>query len=124
MMDYKKYFDEIYDRLQDGTERSLYKPLGNFLEEFIKDNFKKDIKAIAEQSSKNYNKPIGFPDIVIKERDFPIGYIEVKLPKDSLSNVKFKKQFDRYKNSLENIIFTNLNNWELWQWNSKGKSNK
>jgi len=124
MMDYKKYFDEIYDRLQDGTERSLYKPLGNFLEEFIKDNFKKDIKAIAEQSSKNYDKPIGFPDIVIKERDFPIGFIEVKLPKDTLSNDKFKDQFDRYKNSLENIIFTNMKNWELWQWNSKGNSIK
>ncbi|MDO9576565.1 MAG: type ISP restriction/modification enzyme [Candidatus Cloacimonadales bacterium] len=124
MVDYQKYFDEIYDRLQDGTERSLYKPLGNFLEEFIKDNFKKDIKAIAEQSSKNYDKPIGFPDIVIKERDFPIGYIEVKLPEDTLDKEKFKEQFNRYRNSLENIIFTNLKNWELWQWNSIGKSIK
>ncbi len=123
-MDYQKYFDEIYDRLQDGTERSLYKPIGNFLEKFIKDNFKKDIKAIAEQSSKNYDKPIGFPDIVIKERDFSIGFIEIKLPRDTLSNDKFKDQFDRYKNSLENIIFTNLRIWELWQWDSKGKSKK
>ena len=121
MIDYQKYFDEIYDRLQDGTERSLYKPLGNFLEEFIKNNFKRETKAVIEQSAKNYDKPIGFPDIVIKQQDFPIGYIEVKLPEDTLDKEKFKEQFERYRNSLENIIFTNLKNWELWQWNSKGK---
>ncbi len=121
MIDYQKYFDEIYDRLQDGTERSLYKPLGNFLEEFIKNNFKRETKAVIEQSAKNYDKPIGFPDFVIKQQDFPIGYIEVKLPEDTLDKEKFKEQFERYKNSLENIIFTNLKNWELWQWNSKGK---
>ena len=121
MEDYKKYFKEINERLQDGTERSLYKPLGNFLEEFIKNKFKKEIKSVIEQSSKNYDKPIGFPDIVIKQQDFPIGYIEVKLPEDTLDKEKFKEQFERYRNSLENIIFTNLKNWELWQWNSKGK---
>jgi hypothetical protein len=121
MEKYQKYFKEINERLQDGTERSLYKPLGNFLEEFIKENFKREIKAVIEQSSKNYDKPIGFPDIVLKLQNFSIGYIEVKLPEDSLDKEKFKKQFERYRNSLENIIFTNLKNWELWQWNSKGK---
>ena len=50
--------------------------------------------------------------------------MEIKLPTNTLSNDKFKDQFDRYKNSLENIIFTNMKNWELWQWNSKGKSIK
>ena len=119
-----EFSNEIKDRLLDGTEPSLYKPLCNFLELFIKDHFKKDIKTVVNQSSKNYDKKVGFPDIAIKERDFLIGLIEVKLPKDTLSNVKFKEQFDRYKNSLENIIFTNLQIWELWQWNNKGKSIK
>jgi len=48
----------------------------------------------------------------------------VKLPSDSLKDKKFKAQFDRYKASLENIIFTNLKNWQLWQWNKDGSAKK
>ena len=61
------YSKEITERLKDGTERTLYKPLGNFLERFTKIQFQKEISAIAEQSSKNYEKGVGFPDITIKE---------------------------------------------------------
>jgi len=119
-----KYQKEIAEALEVGTERSLYKPLGNFLEDFIKDNFQKKISTIAEQSSKNYAKKVGFPDIAIKEESFTLGYIEVKLPKDSLDDKKFKPQFSKYKNSLENIIFTNLKNWQLFQWDKESKSKK
>ena len=120
----KIYQTEIPKSLADGTERSLYQPLGNFLERYTKLNFKKEITTIAEQSSKNYEKGVGFPDITIKENSFTLGYIEVKLPTDSIDDKKFKVQFDRYKGSLENIIFTNLKIWQLWQWDKDGNSKK
>ncbi|MGZ8546862.1 MAG: N-6 DNA methylase, partial [Sulfuricurvum sp.] len=119
-----QYSKEITDRLQDGTERTLYKPLANFLEFYTKISVKKEISAIAEQSSTNYEKGVGFPDITIKENGFTLGYIEVKLPNDSVDDKKFKIQFDRYKASLENIIFTNLKIWQLWQWDKEGNSKK
>jgi len=118
------YTQEITQSLQDGTERTLYKPLGNFLERFVEENLKKTISAIAEQSSKNYEKGVGFPDVTIKENGFTLGYIEVKLPSDSIDDKKFKAQFGRYKASLENIIFTNLKIWQLWQWDNEGNSKK
>ncbi len=120
----QEYKQEINLRLQDGTERSLYKPICNFLERFIKINLIKNVSAIAEQSSKNYEKGVGFPDITIKENSFALGYIEVKLPNDNIDDKKFKPQFDRYKSSLENIIFTNLKIWQLWQWDKEGNSKK
>ena len=118
------YSSQIAERLKDGTERTLYPPLCNFLAAYTKDTHKKDIAAVAEQSSKNYEKGVGFPDITIKEKGFTLGYIEVKLPTDSIDDKKFKEQFDRYKASLENIIFTNLKIWQLWQWDKDGNSKK
>lgn len=53
-----------------------------------------------------------------------VGWVEVKLPKDNIGDTKFDKQFDKYKDSLENIIFTNLRQWELWQWNDKKTTNQ
>jgi len=120
----KQYANEIVERLKDGTERTLYKPLGNFLERHIESCCKKRVSSIAEQSSKNYEKGVGFPDITIKEDGFTLGYIEVKLPSDNIDDKKFKSQFDRYKASLENIVFTNLKVWQLWQWDKEGNSKK
>jgi predicted helicase len=120
----KEYSKEITERLKDGTERTLYPAICNFLAVYTKDAHKKDIAAVAEQSSKNYEKGVGFPDITIKEKGFSLGYIEVKLPTDSLDDKRFKEQFDRYKASLENIIFTNLKIWQLWQWDKDGNAKK
>lgn len=120
----KLYSNEIIEHLKEGTERTLYKPLGNFLERYIELNFKKSVLSLAEQSSKNYEKGVGFPDITIKKEGFTLGYMEVKLPSDNLDDKKFKSQFDRYKASLENIIFTNLKVWQLWQWDKEGNSKK
>ena len=124
MVALKNYSSQIPERLRDGTERTLYPPLCNFLAAYTKDTHKKDISAVAEQSSKNYDKGVGFPDITIKEKGFTLGYIEVKLPSDSIDDKKFKEQFDRYKASLENIIFTNLKIWQLWQWDKDGNAKR
>jgi len=125
MNSYDKFQKEIILKLEQGLERSLYGSLEGFLTGFIKDKFDRKVFIISEQSSKNYDdKKIGIPDIAIKENDLTVGYIEVKLPGDSLDHKKFQNQFNRYRDSLENIIFTNLKEWQLWQWNEKEESVK
>jgi len=124
VLNLKGFTEDIENALEVGTERTLYKPLGNFLESFIKDSFEKEITTFAEQSSRNYAKKVGFPDIAIKEKNLTLGYIELKLPSDSLDNKSHKNQFDKYKNSLDNIIFTNLKSWQLYQWDNSSKSKK
>ena len=49
----------------------------------------------------------GAPDYVITKNDIPLGYIEAKDLDDDLDNKNHKEQFDRYRNSLNNLIITN-----------------
>ena len=108
-----------------GNERSTYPPLCNFFEEYGKTTFKlKAPQAIAEESLSKDDKNIGFPDITIRNGEKLIGWIEVKVPTEDLGAEKFKIQFSKYKDSLENIIFTNLREWELWQWSKDGTDEK
>jgi predicted helicase len=108
-----------------GNERSFYPALCNFLEEYGKITLKlRAPQAVAEESLSKDDKNIGFPDITVRNGQNLIGWIEVKLPGDNLDSDKFKVQFSKYKDSLENIVFTNLRDWELWQWakeESEGK---
>ncbi|HNT29536.1 MAG TPA: N-6 DNA methylase, partial [bacterium] len=49
----------------------------------------------------------GAPDFIVTNRNIPIGHIEVKDLGKDLSNKLFKEQFDRYRDSLENLIISN-----------------
>ena len=49
----------------------------------------------------------GAPDYVITKKDIPLGYIEAKDLDDNLDDKSHKEQFDRYRNSLNNLIITN-----------------
>jgi len=111
------------------TERSFYPILVNFLKQVASEdlNVKNEVMVIAEASSTVHEGKVGFPDLTIqlKNHDFQtIGWLEVKLPKDNLADSKFQTQFDRYTDSLENVLFTNLREWRLYQWDEKGKAKK
>lgn len=101
-----------------ATERSYYPLLCAFFEEYAKSNALKlrNPQATPEETSTQYEHRIGFPDITIRNGNDLIGWIEVKIPQENLNAEKFQEQFSRYKESLENIIFTNLREWQLWQW--------
>ncbi|MDO8552617.1 MAG: type ISP restriction/modification enzyme [bacterium] len=107
-------------RIRDtATERSYYPILCGFFEEFAKSDAVKlrDTHATPEETTTQYEKKIGFPDITIRNRNDLIGWVEVKMPDErNLNADKFHDQFSKYKESLENIIFTNLREWQLWQW--------
>ena len=118
-------FQQAILKLADkGTERTYYPPFCNFISSFFEEQGTKDIIATAEESSKNLEDGVGFPDITVRQKNRLIGWIEVKLPDDDIGNKKFEKQFKKYRDSLENIVFTNFRQWELWQWDTEGKSKK
>ncbi|MDR2693460.1 MAG: N-6 DNA methylase [Chitinispirillales bacterium] len=48
----------------------------------------------------------GAPDFIVTRNDIPVGYIEAKDVGIDLNGKAHKTQFDRYKQSLNNIIFT------------------
>lgn len=108
-----------------GNERSFYTALCNFFEEYGKTVVKlRAPQAIAEESLSKNDKNIGFPDITIRNGQTLIGWVEIKLPSDELDSGKFKAQFGKYRDSLENIVFTNLRDWQLWQWVKDERENK
>lgn len=117
--------DRIAKLKDKATERSYYPLLCSFFEEFGKSGSLKlqELQATPEETSTQYEKQIGFPDITIRNKNELIGWVEVKAPKENLNAEKFKEQFTKYKDSLENIIFTNLREWQLWQW-EEGESKK
>jgi|WetSurMetagenome_2_1015567.scaffolds.fasta_scaffold04149_5 predicted helicase len=49
----------------------------------------------------------GAPDYILTRKNIPIGYIEAKDLGANLGDKLYKEQFDRYKASLPNLIFTN-----------------
>ena len=49
----------------------------------------------------------GAPDYVLKLNQIPLGYIEAKNIDKSLDDKTFRDQFNRYLQSLDNLIFTN-----------------
>lgn len=60
----------------------------------------------------------GNPDLVIVKNKIPVGYIETKDIGKNLSDKGYKEQFDRYRNSLENLIITD---YILFQFFQKGE---
>jgi predicted helicase len=106
-------------RIRDtATERSYYPLLCEFFQEYAKTDAVKlrEVLATPEETTTQYQKKVGFPDITIRSKNQLIGWIEVKTPEENLAADKFNEQFGKYKDSLENIIFTNLREWQLWQW--------
>lgn len=48
----------------------------------------------------------GAPDYIITRENIPVGFIEAKDIGIDLTHKNLKEQFDRYRNSLNNLIFT------------------
>jgi len=117
----KKFKQDILKIRDKATERSYYPIICDFLKKFAESQKRREVFAVPEESSAATGKDIGFPDITVRQKNRLVGWIEVKLSKDNLNNEKFKNQFTKYRDALENVLFTNLREWQLWQWNDKGK---
>src|SRR5690348_6821862 len=97
------YIERIRKRYQQGnsTEHTFRGDLQHLIESLLP-----DISATNEPK----RQTCGAPDYILAKRDVPVGFIEAKdIGDDDLEGAKKngnKEQFDRYKASLSNILFT------------------
>lgn len=57
----------------------------------------------------------GAPDYVLTKKNIPVGFIEAKDIGADLNHKSHKEQFDRYKASLDNLIFTNYLDFDFYK---------
>jgi hypothetical protein len=106
------YVQSISKRYKQGntTEHSFRGDLQNLLESLVP-----TIRATNEPKRQS----CGAPDYIITKKDIPIGFIEAKDigDKDLEGSKKTgnKEQFDRYRESLPNLIFTDYLDFHLYR---------
>ncbi|HOG20665.1 MAG TPA: N-6 DNA methylase, partial [Salinivirgaceae bacterium] len=106
-----QYIDNIDKRYRLGisTEHTFRGDLQNLLETLVP-----EIQATNEPKRQS----CGAPDFIITKKDIPVGFIEAKdIGDNDLDGTKKagnKEQFDRYKASLSNLIFTDYLNFHLY----------
>ena len=106
-MTVQEYIDQLNIRFKAGnsTEHTFRGDLQTLLEsinpEILATNEPKRIQC-------------GAPDYILTKNNIPVGYIEAKDLGNSLISKEYKEQFDRYKRSLPNLMFTNYIDFMLY----------
>ena len=110
----KNYIHSISNKYSTGitTEHSFRGDLQNLLESIFPEN----LTVINEPK----RQTCGAPDYIVEKKGgIPIGFIEAKdigdKDLDGLKKTGNKEQFDRYKASLNNIIFTDYMNFHFYE---------
>ena len=102
----KSYLKSLSDAYAkgDATEHTYRPAFHNFLQ-----------AVLPEANVTNEPKQIecGAPDFVLSHNNIPRGYIEAKDLDKNLDDAGFKEQFNRYQESLGNLIFTNYLEFRL-----------
>ncbi|HEY5589731.1 MAG TPA: type ISP restriction/modification enzyme [Paludibacter sp.] len=110
-MTIEQYIDSINKRykLGNATEHTFRGDLQQLIESLVP-----EIRATNEPKRQS----CGAPDYIITKKDIPIGFIEAKqIGNDDLDGNKKtgnKEQFDRYKASLGNLMFTDYLSFHLY----------
>lgn len=111
-MTIKQYIDNINKRynLGNATEHTFRGDLQQLLESLVP-----TIRATNEPKRQS----CGAPDYILTKKDIPVGFIEAKdigdKDLDGTKKTGNKEQFDRYKASLNNLIFTDYINFHLYR---------
>lgn len=111
-MSLEKYIQNLNARYSTGitTEHSFRGNLQNLIEDIVP-----EVQATNEPKRQQF----GAPDYILTKREIPVGFIEAKDIGDTdLQGQKKngnKEQFDRYKASLENLIFTDYLEFYLYR---------
>lgn len=110
-MKIENYIDNINQRYQLGnaTEHTFRGDLQQLIESLVP-----EIRATNEPKRQS----CGAPDYILTKKDIPVGFIEAKDIGDKDLEGKNKsvnkEQFDRYKASLDNLIFTDYIDFHLY----------
>ena len=111
-MTLEQYIDNLDKRyrLGNATEHTFRGDLQQLMESLVP-----SIRATNEPKRQS----CGAPDYILTKKDIPVGFIEAKDigDKDLEGKKKTgnKEQFDRYKASLNNLIFTDYINFHLYR---------
>ncbi|RPH28498.1 MAG: DNA methyltransferase [Bacteroidales bacterium] len=111
-MNLEQYIDNVNKRykLGNATEHTFRGDLQQLIESLIP-----TIRATNEPKRQS----CGAPDYILTKKDIPIGFIEAKdIGDKDLEGAKKtgnKEQFDRYKASLNNLIFTDYLEFHLYR---------
>jgi predicted helicase len=111
-MNLEQYIDEINKRykLGNATEHTFRGDLQQLIESLVP-----TIRATNEPRRQS----CGAPDYILTKKDIPVGFIEAKdIGDKDLEGAKKtgnKEQFDRYKASLNNLIFTDYLDFHLYR---------
>ena len=96
--------------------------LGNATEHTYRGDLQQLIESIVPKiraTNEPKRQKCGAPDYILTRKDIPVGFIEAKDIGDhdleGLKKTGNKEQFDRYKTSLENLIFTDYLNFLLYR---------
>ncbi len=110
-MTLEQYIDSINKRykLGNATEHTFRGDLQQLIESLVP-----EIRATNEPKRQS----CGAPDYILTKKDIPIGFIEAKdigdKDLDGTKKIGNKEQFDRYKASLNNLIFTDYLDFHLF----------
>jgi predicted helicase len=110
-MTIQQYIDSIKERFKLGnsTEHTFRGDLQQLLESIVP-----EIRATNEPKRQS----CGAPDYILTKKEIPVGFIEAKNIGDNdlegLKKTGNKEQFDRYKASLNNLIFTDYLEFHLY----------
>lgn len=108
----QNYVESIKSRFKLGnaTEHTFRGDLAQLIETLVPD-------IVATNEPKR--QKCGAPDYILTRKEIPIGFIEAKdigdKDLDGTKKTGNKEQFDRYKASLENLIFTDYINFHLYR---------
>lgn len=111
-MNLEQYIDNINKRykLGNATEHTFRGDLQQLIESLVP-----TIRATNEPKRQS----CGAPDYILTKKDIPVGFIEAKdIGDKDLEGAKKtgnKEQFDRYKASLNNLIFTDYLDFHLYR---------
>ena len=111
-MTIEQYVDTISKRYKQGntTEHTFRGDLQQLIETLVP-----DVSATNEPK----RQTCGAPDYILTKKDIPLGFIEAKdigdKDLDGLKKTGNKEQFDRYKASLSNLIFTDYLHFHLYR---------
>lgn len=111
-MTVQEYIDRVNIRFKTGisTEHTYRGDLQQLIESLVP-----EVSATNEPK----RQKCGAPDYIITKKDIPVGFIEAKDigDKDLMGTKKtgHKEQFDRYKASLSNLMFTDYLDFHLYR---------
>ena len=110
----------VLDQYVDNINKR-YK-LGNATEHTFRGDLQQLIESLVPEIRAT-NEPkwqlCGAPDYILTKKDIPVGFIEAKdigdKDLDGAKKTGNKEQIDRYKTSLNNLLFTDYLNFHLYR---------